>query len=49
MKYLNNVTKDCVGKIAKEAFVKEQANRWNGKIDVRAYNALMNYEVNIDD
>ena len=36
-------------KTAKEAFVKEQANRWNGKIDIRAYNALMNYEVNIDD
>ena len=36
-------------KVAKEDFVKEQANRWNGKIDIRAYNALMNYEVNIDD
>ena len=36
-------------KQAKEVFVKEQANRWNGKIDIRAYNALMNYEVNIDD
>ena len=36
-------------KVAKEAFVKEQANKWRGKIDVRAYNALMNYEVNIDD
>ena len=36
-------------KQAKEAFIKEQANRWNGKIDIRAYNALMNYDVNIDD
>ena len=36
-------------KKAKEAFVKEQANKWRGKIDPRAYNALMNYEVNIDD
>ena len=36
-------------KIAKESFVKEQANKWKGKIDDRAYNALMNYEVNIDD
>ena len=36
-------------KKAKESFVKEQANKWKGKIDIRAYNALMNYEVNIDD
>ena len=36
-------------KTAKESFIKEQANKWKGKIDERAYNALMNYEVNIDD
>ena len=36
-------------KIAKEAFIKEQANKWKDKIDHRAYNALMNYTVNIDD
>ena len=36
-------------KQAKEAFIKEQANKWKGKIDDRAYNALMNYEVNIND
>ena len=36
-------------KQAKESFVKEQANKWKDKIDPRAYNALMNYEVNIDD
>ena len=36
-------------KKAKEAFVKEQANKWKGKIDERAYEALMDYEVNIDD
>ena len=36
-------------KQAKESFVREQANKWKGKIDLRAYNALMNYEVNIDD
>ena len=36
-------------KVAKETFVKEQANKWKGKIDIRAYSALMNYEVNIDD
>ena len=36
-------------KVAKEAFVKEQANKWKGKIDDRAYEALMNYEVSVDD
>ena len=36
-------------KIAKEAFVKEQANKFKSQIDPRAYNALMSYEVSIDD
>ena len=36
-------------KQAKESFIKEQANKWKGKIDERAYNALMNYTVNITD
>ena len=36
-------------KKAKEAFVKEQANKWKGKVDERAYNALMNYEVSTND
>ena len=36
-------------KEAKEAFVKEQAEKWESQIDTRAYNALMNYTVNIDD
>ena len=36
-------------KQAKEAFVKEQANQWKGQIDPRAYEALMNYTVEIDD
>ena len=36
-------------KKAKEAFVKEQAEKWESQIDERAYKALMNYEVNIDD
>ena len=36
-------------KTAKEAFVKEQAEKWKGKIDERAYDALMNYEVEITD
>ena len=36
-------------KQAKESFVKEQADKWKDQIDIRAYNALMNYEVSIDD
>ena len=36
-------------KVAKEAFIKEQANKWKSQIDERAYNALMNYAVDIND
>ena len=36
-------------KQAKENFIKEQANNWKSQIDERAYEALMNHEVNIDD
>ena len=36
-------------KQAKEAFIKEQANKWKSQIDDRAYNALMKYTVNIND
>ena len=36
-------------KKAKEVFVKEQAEKWKSQIDERAYNALMNYEVEITD
>ena len=36
-------------KTAKEAFVKEQANEFKTQIDERAYEALMNYTVEIDD
>ena len=36
-------------KKAKEAFVKEQANKFKSQIDPRAYNALMNYTVEITD
>ena len=36
-------------KKAKESFVKEQANKWKDEIDDRASNALMNYQVEIDD
>ena len=36
-------------KQAKENFIKEQANKWKSHIDERAYLALINYEVRIDD
>ena len=36
-------------KKAKEDFIKEQANKWKDKIDERAYEALMNYTVEITD
>ena len=36
-------------KKAKEAFIKEQAEKWKGKVDDRAYEALMNYTVDIND
>ena len=36
-------------KQAKESFIKEQANKWKGEIDDRAYQALMNYKVEITD
>ena len=36
-------------KTAKESFIKEQANKWKGQIDERAYKALMNYTVEITD
>ena len=36
-------------KTAKETFIKEQANNWKSQIDIRAYNALMNYKVEITD
>ena len=38
-----------VYKQAKETFVKEQAEKWKGKIDDRAYKALMSYQVEITD
>ena len=38
-----------VYKTAKEAYIKEVANTWKDKIDPKVYEALMNYEVHIDD
>ena len=36
-------------KQTKENYIKELANKWRDEIDERAYNALMSYEVNIND
>ena len=36
-------------KQAKENYIKELANKWKDRIDGRAYEALMNYQVEIDD
>ena len=36
-------------KNAKEMYLKELAEKWIGKIDDKVYEALMNYEVDIDD
>ena len=36
-------------KQAKESFIKEQANKFKSQIDPRAYEALMNYQVEITD
>lgn len=36
-------------KEVKEAYIKEVANKWKDQIDLRVYNALMNYEVEIGD
>ena len=53
MKYLGSFNTEIEAfnayKEAKEAFVKEQANKWESQIDPRAYNALMNYQVEIGD
>ena len=38
-----------VYKKAKESYLKELANKWKDKIDPRAYEALMNYQVEITD
>ena len=43
------MTRDEAYKTAKEAFIKEQANKWKSQIDDRAYEALMNYTVETTD
>ena len=38
-----------VYKQAKECYIKEVANKWKDKIDIRVYEALINYQVEITD
>ena len=38
-----------VYKTAKESYVKDVAEFWNGSIDHKAYTALLNYQININD
>ena len=38
-----------VYKEAKEAYIKEVANKWKDQIDPRVYEALMNWEISADD
>lgn len=39
----------CIYKQAKEQYIRELASKWNGQIDHRVYDALMNYQVEITD
>ena len=48
MKYVI-VHVSLVIQIDKELYIKELAEKWKGKIDERAYEALMNYQVEIAD
>ena len=50
MKYFNTeIEAFNYYKINKENYVKELAEKWKGQIDERAYEALINYTVEITD
>ena len=50
MKYFNTELEAFKAyKTAKETFVKEKVNNWKSQIDPKAYEALMNYTVEITD
>ena len=50
MKYFNTeIEAFNYYKINKEKYVKELAEKWKSKIDERAYQALINYTVEITD
>jgi hypothetical protein len=38
-----------VYKREKEKYIKEIAEKWKDKIDLRVYDALMSWEINIED
>ena len=38
-----------VYKAAREDYLKEKANQWRDQLDIKAYDALMNYQVEITD
>lgn len=48
-RYLTPEEAFVVYKREKEKHIKEVANKWRDKIDPRVYEALMNWEINIDD
>ena len=47
--YDNNEQAWSAYKVAKETYIKELANKWNGQIDIHVYEALMNWKVEITD
>ena len=47
--YLTSTEAFIAYKKFKESYIKEVANKWKDQIDVRVYEALMKYEVSIDD
>ena len=47
--YEDAVEAFLVYKKARENYLKEKANQWRDQLDIRAYNALINYQVEITD
>ena len=47
--YDNEIEAFLVYKAARENYLKEKADKWKDFLDVKAYNALMNYQVEITD
>ena len=47
--YDNEIKAFLVYKAARENYLKEKADKWKDFLDVKAYNALMNYQVEITD
>ena len=47
--FINHECAFLAYKEAKEAYIKEVANKWKDQIDPRVYDALLRYEVEITD